>query len=504
MRFILLVTLIFFVSSTALAQTQLDLVSVGESRALPARIMGVSAEPFWYGGFLSDPDKVAAIDSLHPAYTRFPGGSQSNYYDWKSGLFYVTPHARSSSYYAYFVSLAQSVQSTLPAGVTLDQYKPFSDSAGAEVIMVPNLETSSIQDQVEWFQHLASEDAVPTHIELGNEFWVAMGMDPVVLRRWPDEPGSMKVMKQYLDAFSQYLPKGVKVAIQAAAPLFDGEPYQHTALLNRCRQWNSNLHPQSWFDAVTIHLYPRLDEVVGPGAAQDPITPGIAVRNLSALMARIDEGADAQLDDIAQRLPGKEIWVTEWNPKGAEAAGQKDSAQTTTPAMMLQLVTRGALVYLRHPEVAVSQFFEVQFAIDNADCMFIKGADGYLPLPHAQTLTWLNEAANGGATYQRFYEAGNPLIPGAGVRQESYGAIEAALLRGNGRTTLILQNASDNARVWDVSQDLQLGAPSLVEQMSMPDLADSTKNAAQVNTLSTSIDIQVPPYSVTRVVWDGN
>ena len=82
MRSVLAVLLLVLLSATAYGQPRpLVVVPAGEARALPERILGASAEPFW-DNFLHDPAKAAAIESLHLAYTRFPGGSQSNYYDW--------------------------------------------------------------------------------------------------------------------------------------------------------------------------------------------------------------------------------------------------------------------------------------------------------------------------------------------------------------------------------------------------------------------------------------
>ena len=264
LRTVLFLVLLAFLPATAFAQGRpLVLVPVGQPRALPERILGASAEPFW-DDFLRDPAKAAAIKSLHLAYTRFPGGSQSNYYDWKRGLFFVPAGPNHSPYYELFVELSHFVARKLPGGISLEQYKAFSDSIDAEVVMVPNLETASVADQVEWFKHLSARGAVPTHIELGNEFWVAMGQDPAVLRRWPDEPTAMRVTKRYLNAFRAYLPSGAKVAVQAAAPSLHGEPSSHGAMIRRLRRWNEDLRPEPWFDAVTIHLYPRLNEVLGP------------------------------------------------------------------------------------------------------------------------------------------------------------------------------------------------------------------------------------------------
>ena len=210
---------------------------------------------------------MAAIKTLRPAFVRFPGGSQSNYYDWKTGLFTVVPGKNNADYYARFVTLSQWVARKYPQGIFIEQYQAFSDEIGAELLMVPNFETAPVKDQVAWFEHLAKEGRVPKYIELGNEFWAAMGQDPGVVAHWPDEPTSRKITQRYLTAIKPYLPKDAKIAWQATAPSLRGEAGQHSKVVERFRRWNQDLRPEPWFDAVTIHLYPRLNEVVGPGAA---------------------------------------------------------------------------------------------------------------------------------------------------------------------------------------------------------------------------------------------
>jgi len=480
----------------------LALVPVGEPRALPERILGASASPFWER-LIDDPAKVAAVKSLHLAYTRFPGGSYSNYYDWKRGLFSLDPKPDSSAYYRTFAKLAEAVARNIPGGVSLAQYKTFSDSVGAAIVMVPNLETASVQDQVAWFKHLADQGIVPSHIELGNEFWIAMGFDPEVMRRWPDGASSMRTMRRYADAFRPYLPKGAKFAVQAAAAASFGEPSMRGPVMQRLRLWDESLRPEPWFDAVTVHLYPRLNEALGQrAAAEEEITPRIALRNLRVLMARADEGTDQVLGEIARRLPGKEIWVTEWSPRGAMPAAVSNEGNPTTPAMMLQLVTRMGLAILRNPQVTVSQFYAIFFLPNAPFRAFLPGSGGYQPVPAAVALRWLNEAANGGVTFQRFQESGGVRISGGGVRRESYGAVEAALFRGRRRAAMILQNVSPDSRVWQIAKDLNLGTPSRVERMTMADLADTTPRAARIETVQPSLDIPVPPYSVTRILWN--
>ena len=63
------------------------LVPTGAPRQLPLRVLGASSEPFWRTDhLLDDRAHMEAVQSLHLAYLRFPGGSQSNYYDWKRGF----------------------------------------------------------------------------------------------------------------------------------------------------------------------------------------------------------------------------------------------------------------------------------------------------------------------------------------------------------------------------------------------------------------------------------
>jgi hypothetical protein len=153
-RFLLFLSLLLLPAPVLSQVRPLDLVPTGEPRALPERILGTSAEPFW-DDFIKDPAKVAAIKSLHLAHVRFPGGSQSNYYDWMRGLFFVTPGENHSPYYERFVTLSRFVTRKYPEGIFLEQYKAFSESIDAEVVMVPNLETASVEDQAEWFKRLS-------------------------------------------------------------------------------------------------------------------------------------------------------------------------------------------------------------------------------------------------------------------------------------------------------------------------------------------------------------
>jgi hypothetical protein len=483
------------------APVPLSLAQSGTARLLPERLLGASAEPF-YEHLIGNPVKQGILAALNPAYVRFPGGTQSNYYDWKSGLIFVTGYPNSSAYTNFWVGLSRRVDATFPNGIFFEQFKPFADAIGADVVLVPNLETSTVADQVAWFSRLASEGIVPTHIELGNEFWIAMGGDPNVEAKWPDEPTSMAIMQQYLDAFRPYLPPGAKAAVQAAPGAFMFLPSDPGAFYARLRQWNDDLAPAGWFDAVTTHLYSRLDQVTGdPNANVEPVTSATVQRNFPAMMAHYDDGADAALADLESRLPGKEIWITEWNGQG-QSSWQPGQTQPVTPPMQLQIVTRMELACLRHASVTVNLYFSLNFLTSAAPYDFVPdGSGGYLPVPTTVALGWFFEAANGGATFQRLVEPAAPRVSGGGALPETYAEVEAASFIGADRVTMIVQNAGADSRSIDLTA-IRGAAPSEIDQLVSPDLTDMTLRPAVVATLAPAQVLTLPAYSVTRVIWD--
>jgi hypothetical protein len=481
----------------------LTLTVAGQPRTLPARLLSGSAEPF-YEHLIGNQVKQGILAAMHLAYLRFPGGTQSNYYDWKSGQIFVTGYSNSSAYTKFWVTLAQQVDTTYPNGISFEDYRAFADAVGADIVMVPNLETSSVADQVSWFAHLAALAMVPTHIELGNEFWVAMGGDPNVEAIWPNEPASMAVMQQYADAFRPYLPSGAKLAVQAAPGSFMYSPTDQGAFYQRLRQWNDDLAPASWFDAVTTHLYSRLDQVTGdPNANQEQVTPTLAQRNYAAMMARYDDGADNALTDLETRLPGKEIWITEWNAEG-ESSWQPNQTLPITPAMRLQVVTRMELACLRHSSVTVNLFFALNFLTSQPPFDFLPdGKGGFVPQPTTVALGWFFAAANGGATFQRLVEPAAPRIPGGGALPEAYAAVEAGLFTTTDQLTLIVQNAGTAARSVDLTTFNGGTVPTEIDMLSLPDLTDTRMLPAVVTTVPPSLHVTLPSYSVTRIIWQG-
>ena len=224
---------------------------------------------------------------------------------------------------------------------------------------------------------------------------------------------------------------------------------------------------------------------------------------LKAMMAQVDDGVERLLQDMERRLPGKEIWITEWNSRGANAVTQRGAnIEPASPAMEMLLATRMALVHLRHSSVTASLFFMYDFRPQNPFSMFVAdGKGGYAPVPTAAALRWLNKAANGGGSFQRVVQEGAKLIAGEGVVPQSYLAVEGGLFQTKDRVTLILENVSADVFSLDPATLVPNQRPSTIEFMSMPDLVKRDKLPARVEHEDFSGSITITPFSVTRVVW---
>lgn len=474
------------------AAATLRLQAVGPARQLPPGIAGASSEPL-IEHLIGNPAKTAAIKDIAPATLRFPGGSQANFYDWKTGLLDFHTGPQSSAYVKFWAQAAPKIAAAFPRGIRLDDYLPFARAVGADLILVPNLETSTLDSQMAWFSDLAAKHILPRNIELGNEFWIAMSSDPDSLRRWPDEPATMTVMHRYEQALRPIVGAGAKFAVQAAAAAFWVGPAGRTPLARRLNDWDAALHAESWFDAVTIHLYPALEPL-------ERLPGGDARAGLFRyLMARCDGGVDRAIDSLASRVPGKEIWITEWSPHGA-GNWSRQGAEPVTPPMFLQTATRMLLAMLRHPSVARELFFTLNFD-PTKQSQFVREGTSYRPEPMAQVLAWFDQAANGGARFQRVVERGAAAVSPGVPFGDSYREVEGAAFVAAGRTTLILQNAGGTARSFDPTDAGRLPSPESIEIIAVSNLDDGQRRAVQVDRVAPTGPFIVPPFSVGRVRW---
>ncbi|MBW2624512.1 MAG: hypothetical protein JRD68_16505, partial [Deltaproteobacteria bacterium] len=380
------------------------------------------------------------IKTLAPALLRFPGGTVANYYNWRKGQLEVPIFTDSSQYTKIMNRIARGIRYLHPNGVSMDDFHAFSLKSGAEIVLVPNLETSTLDEQTAWFKHMKSRGMVPRYIELGNEFWVAMVGDPNVMKKFPDAPTAMKIMKEFVDAVRPYLPDNAVIAAQGAGTEFgtSQEAASGNYIMRRMAKWDKEMTNEPWFDALTVHLYPEADLILGPGASRR--WPRNVEKLFPAMMARADQGTERVLNALVKKFPGKDIWVTEWNPNGVRFFFQKQNVGFS--GLAIHTTARMLLAFLRCPAFTVSTYHMLGFKGDPYSVFAPDHAGGFIPAGPAVALEWFNRAANGGAAYQRLEVAGAVRIKGNGaIPDESYLDVEAALFTRGGKTTVLIHNA---------------------------------------------------------------
>jgi hypothetical protein len=334
------------------------------------------------------------------------------------------------------------------------------------------------------------------NIELGNEFWVAMGGDPNVMKVWPDEPTSMSMMHQYAQAFAPIVGADAKFAVQASGASFNYQTNDPHPFIQRLIKWDEALAPADWFQAVTVHLYPDPNRIAAE--AGNPSRDQL----FTLLMGRSDQGIDRVLNNIAAKLLGKEIWVTEWSPRGGSPTNlNQPEKDLVTPDMQAHLIARTILAMLRHPEMTKALYFEVYSGNSSVFQTYVLDNGQYGPTSFAVVLQWFDQAANSGSSFQRVVDVSGTPITGLGSFSESYLPIEGGLFKSAINTTLILQNASSQTYTYDATEGGQKPVPSQVQLIIPNDFSATAHQPAQITALNPSQSIVLPPLSIVRIVW---
>ena len=141
--------MVIFLQHPAQCSRPLYLSPESKPRQLPEHLVGVSVEPS-FNHVLDDPRQIAAAKNLHPEFVRFPGGTQSNYYQWRRGLFHINVYNNSSAYTKFWGHAIPNAARINPSGISMERYKQFADSIGSETVLVANLETSTAKNQAAW------------------------------------------------------------------------------------------------------------------------------------------------------------------------------------------------------------------------------------------------------------------------------------------------------------------------------------------------------------------
>ncbi|MCL4231872.1 MAG: hypothetical protein KJ053_09835 [Dehalococcoidia bacterium] len=475
----------------------------GRRRLLPRDIFGLNA-PVPYSIPHEDP-RIEVIGSwVAPGHLRFPGGSVANFFDWRSGRLEVPETGSGASPYRGFMrAAALRSYREHPNGCKAEDFSALAARLGASLVWVANLETSSAEEQAAWAADMLEKNVLPGRIELGNEFFLGLLGDATSMARFPDWPTTIALMREYVDAMRPSLRPDTKIAVQAANSRWRSPLQPGPGPRQKAWEWDEAMTPEPWFHAVTVHPYAEIDQCFG--RSSDAGLRGNLDVVLPTLLAKVDSGLKRTLDYTAAKMPGKEIWVTEWG--AGEIAATIQGGRPVFNGMWLHVCARQGLALLRLPLVTVISYHA--FFFDGgvwAIARPIDSSEGWKPMGSSLLIRWFNLAANGDSTYEGVRAEGAAQVMSRGIAaEESFLDVEGALFRHvDGSSTLLAQNASSEA-VRLRFESLNAGqTPDSIEIVSTPDLSVSfARSLPEVSTALPATQCDMEPWSLLRVTWDA-
>jgi hypothetical protein len=246
----------------------------------------------WTLGWFRDSTTV-----LLPVVLRYPGGTTANHWDWQTGWF--TADATTPPTFANI-----QPQGTIRA----DEFVPGLDAAGAEALLVVNVQHSTLAYQLDGLAH-ASDVGIPVRlVELGNEHNLTAANQFMAPDVYADR------VQVWADSIRARHP-GVKIAAVGGEP--PAQPGWHDSIFAR----------SPTIDALAFHIY------LGAGNADGVFdAPRALGQPFAASGGLLDRYADSGFETSA--VPSDiEVWATEYNLGEVLAGASKQHADTWTHAL---------------------------------------------------------------------------------------------------------------------------------------------------------------------------
>ena len=488
----------------------------GAKRNLPTQYAGFNTPVMWDIPF-EDPKFRPVVQALRPSLLRFPGGTIANYWNWRTGRVQL-PAGMDGS----FVAGAQRALELHPQGASFEDFCDFAKAVASEVIFVPNLQTSTLEDQAAWLKRLRDAGVAPTRVELGNEFYfeALMSDAPGSKPRFPNCEAALKASQEYVEAMKPYLPTDVKFAVQSSgsrATMLRREPNNP---LNALWDWDDALKPESWFHAITWHTYPEIAMLAGNvnmfaafgkvrARLPERFRSALLLENdsdaqsaLGALLAYVESGTARQGAFIAKQFPGKELWVTEWGI-GENVAFYRGDRPVPT-GLWIHVLARQAMAFLQVSGITVS--LNHSLYMDGPwSCIRREDTERqYRPTGAYHVFQWMDEAVNG---FGKEVEVTEIEIDGAismsgGHNGETYKDLAAVQFENGNRRMLLLHNVR-GAEATISAAELKIGQPRSAEAIVTASLRQpyghGTPPVQKVRVEGGKIT--TPAYSLTRLIW---
>ncbi len=444
------------------------------------------------------PGFVEQVNGLNPGLIRYPGGTVSSYWDWKTGWLKKD------------IPLRKEWKSvTVENPITLEDLKFACDNTGALPLFVLNMMTSTLNDQIAMLEH-AQKIGLPVKlVELDNEFYLG---DEFYIKKYPTGKEYGETCNEWIAALKQKF-KGVKIGVIGNS-IREGAAKKEKAHAQRGQNWNRDLLAVvKNADAMTFHVYGGggMNYLGNFTASDDEET----VEKANAVQQAFDRKESIQ---YALSIPfirwnnsntydykilpsGMKAWITEYNlfEREGVVAGTWAHGLYALMQSLLFMENQDTELICYHNLTTTAQFA----AIFNSDNAFYKAVKkkptplfGYTAAGYCLALS--GKALDGGGKAVKLKFTNNEMISAA--RGQQYPSLNGWKIEGKNGTKIIVANLSAK----EVTTDFAAIAASnsrYTQIHAEPHLQIAQEKEVNRKT-GTGTKITLPPYSVTLIEGD--
>jgi hypothetical protein len=466
------------------------LVCPAATRDMRRVSMGFNVNALFWEGRYADPALQAAVRSLGQPTLRWPGGTESDYFDWGQG--------RPVDVCRYSACRTWDTLTLTPPGLfqrfgaftegTPANWARVAQATGARTLLVANLVTASQAEMLDWLQAAKTASARLDLLELGNEPYFAQveGTDNSA-RVFPDAAAHVRRAAALASEVRRQHPD-VTLAQPAFVPRIDPVSGQVAAGHDaRMLGWNAGIlaaGAAEVVDAFALHFYPQLPSRAGqPTAAYLRQLAGFARWYWDATRATPQW----------QMLPaGRRLWITEFNTSFALAPELQGSwLHGLFMAQFALLALEDARMdhLLAHMLTGNAAWQAVVHPGRVPDVPSPPAGEAYAATPAGVTLAAVSRAVQGmdcGAAISASQ------FPGLGTSVAPVGWQSS---RGTAASAVLI-NMNDVAVTFDVRPGGWQEALGIAQRAAPLERATSASGIVQESLASVEGRVQVPPHAV--------
>lgn len=440
------------------------------SRPVPkvGHMLNYLTKPTW-----SNESFMDSVRSLNLEIIRYPGGTESQYFDWLTG------RSVPSSLWSNGTLFSHSYIANVPHNsYPLSELQYFYEQTNIKPIFCLNLLTKTLADQIEMLQTADMLGIPVEYIELGNELYFE---DQDFVNKYPNPIDYvLDIKNNWIPQISALFPNA-KIAVIGS---FDGlTDLNGNPVPERITNWNNALFDENVStNAITFHYYipPNTTTLSNPNVVQ-------------ALAAPFRHWPTLKSNTIDNVTNGMECWITEYNLNdGNQTTYSIASSWThglyTAALFSLMLEDDKITMLLNHQITGSPAFASLASYTPFGDTLTNRlTAEG-------NAMRLIHQAVKGNTTATKLSFSNNPLIT---VNTTSYPSLMGWVFNNGPNSELYILNLSNTE--FSLALGAVLEGITEYEQISSnnPLQKDITTQGLIINRGFSNSALQCPPYSLT-------